>query len=113
MTLSRPQISALRYVRGRRLFATDVNEGNGNRKRSILWLLDRGMLDWDPICNGHIVLTAAGIQALAVVREIELAEKAKLGVMDKNKLQAIHATGHAARRKLHSIVKGSSDVPSR
>ena len=83
-------------------------------RRSILWLLDHGLLGWDPIYHGRVVLTPAGEQALVVVREIELAAKAQLGVIDKNKLQEIHAAASAAKRRLHSIVKGSRcDVPSR
>lgn len=105
MTLSRPQIDALRYARGRHLYASDINEGNGNTKRSLMWLLDHGLLGWDPLYQGRVVLTPAGDQALATVREIERAEKAKLGVMDLNKLHEIRTAGRKAQRKLRSIVK--------
>jgi hypothetical protein len=112
VTLSRPQINALRYVRGRALYATDVNEGDGNVKRSILWLLDHGLLGWDPIYHGRVVLTEAGTQALAAVREIERVEKAKLGVMDLSKKREIQAAGREAQRKLRAVVKEAKPCPS-
>lgn len=65
MTLSRPQIDALRYAKGRQLFAKDINEGNGNMRRTLLSLLKLGMLGWDPIYNGRVVVTAAGIEQIA------------------------------------------------
>ncbi len=64
MTLSRPQINALRYARGRQLYAADINEGNGNMRRTLLSLLKLGMLAWDPICTGRVVVTAAGEREL-------------------------------------------------
>ena len=38
--LSRPQLDALRYAKNRQLYAADINEGNGNRRRTLLWLTD-------------------------------------------------------------------------
>ena len=64
MTLSRPQIGALRYVNARQLFAADVNAGDGNRRRTILWLIDRDLLGWDPIYRGRLVVTDAGAAQL-------------------------------------------------
>jgi hypothetical protein len=64
MKLSRPQVAALRYVRGRMLFASDVDAGNGNMRRSIMTLFKLGMLAWDPIYTTRIVLTKTGKEAL-------------------------------------------------
>lgn len=69
MTLSQPQIDALRYVNGRQLYADDINNGNGNMRRTLLSLLKIGMLDWDPIYRGRVVLTDAGKQKLTDWRE--------------------------------------------
>lgn len=69
MKLSRPQLDALRYANGRQLYAKDINDGNGNRRRSLLSLLKIGMLGWDPIYRGRVVLTAIGEQKLAEIRE--------------------------------------------
>lgn len=62
--LNRPQLDVLRYANGRQLYAADVNAGNGNRRRTILWLIDRGLLSWDPIYHGRLVVTAAGTEQL-------------------------------------------------
>ena len=69
MKLSRPQLDALRYAKGRQLFAADINEGNGNRRRTLLSLLKLDMLAWDPIYRGGVVVTALGKQKLAEARE--------------------------------------------
>lgn len=61
MTLSRPQLHALRQVRSRRLFAADVNRGNARRTYATLFKL--GLIDWDPICR-DVRLTASGEQTL-------------------------------------------------
>jgi len=37
--LSRPQLNALRYVKSRSVFAADINGGNGNLRRTLLWLI--------------------------------------------------------------------------
>ena len=63
--LSRPQHDALRYANGRQLYAADVNGGDGNRRRTLLSLLKCGLLDWDPIYHGRVVLTERGKQQLA------------------------------------------------
>jgi hypothetical protein len=34
--LNRPQLVALRHVKNQRLFAFDIIEGNGNRRRTLL-----------------------------------------------------------------------------
>jgi hypothetical protein len=67
--LSRPQIDALRYASGRQLYADDINNGNGNMRRTLLSLLKIGMLAWDPIYQGRVVLTTAGKQKLADWRQ--------------------------------------------
>jgi hypothetical protein len=63
--LSRPQLDAIRYAKGRQLFAADVNEGNGNTRRTLLSLFKLGMLSWDPLLRGRVVVTAAGLEQLA------------------------------------------------
>lgn len=63
-TLSPPQFNALRYAKSRQLYAKDINEGNGNMRRTLLWLLKHEMLAWDPIYNGRVVLTRLGEQLL-------------------------------------------------
>ena len=70
--LSQPQFDALRYAKGRQLYAKDINEGNGNLRRSLLWLLKHGLLAWDPIYQGRIVLTELGTQKLAEEREARI-----------------------------------------
>jgi len=67
--LSRPQLDALRYANGRQLYAKDINDGNGNRRRTLLWLIKHGLLGWDPNYQGRVVLTALGKQKLADARE--------------------------------------------
>ena len=62
MTLSRPQIRALRQTRARPLFAPDINRGNQRRTYASLFKL--GLIDWDPIYRGRVVLTATGVQKL-------------------------------------------------
>ena len=79
MKLSRAQLDALRYAKGRMLYAADINSGNGNRRRTLLSLLKIGMLAWDPIYHARIVLTPAGEQQLQQARDRLRAEKAKLG----------------------------------
>ena len=81
MKLSRAQLDALRYAKGRLLYAADINGGNGNRRRTLLSLFKIGMLAWDPspIYHGRVVLTAAGEQQLQQARDHLRAEKAKLG----------------------------------
>ena len=64
MTLSRPQLKALRYVKGRMLYAESINNGDGNLRRSIMALFKNGLVDWDPIYTGRAVLTEAGESAL-------------------------------------------------
>lgn len=71
--LSRPQLDALRYASGRQLYAADINSGNGNRRRSLLALLKLGLLDWDPIYHGRVVLTDRGKQQLSDARAKKLA----------------------------------------
>lgn len=69
MKLSRPQIDALRYAKGRQLYADNINKGNGNMRRTLLSLLKHELLGWDPIYHGRVVLTALGEQKLAEARE--------------------------------------------
>jgi hypothetical protein len=71
--LSQPQIEALRYANGRQLYAADINGGNGNRRRTLLWLLKHGLLSWDPIYTGRVVLTELGRRKLAEAHEKKLA----------------------------------------
>ena len=77
--LSRPQIDALRYAKGRMIYAADINGGNGNRRRTLLSLFKIGMLAWDPIYHARVVLTAAGEQQLQQARLLARVAKAKLG----------------------------------
>ena len=81
--LSGPQLDALRYAKGRMIYAADINGGNGNRRRTLLSLLKIGMLAWDPICHARVVLTAAGEQQLQQARDCLRAEKAKLGRIER------------------------------
>jgi hypothetical protein len=67
--LSRPQIDALRYARSRQLYAADINDGDGNMRRTLLWLIKHGLLGWDPIYSGRVVLTKLGEQKLTESRE--------------------------------------------
>lgn len=62
MTLSRPQLYRLRYARQRQLFAADINRGNERRTYATLFKL--GLLGWDPIRHGCVVLTDLGKQKL-------------------------------------------------
>lgn len=73
MTLSLPQIEALRYASRRQLFAADVDGGDGNRRRTFRSLFRLGMIDWDPICHGRVVLTTAGRSHLRRAHEKKLA----------------------------------------
>lgn len=66
--LSPPQFDALRYAKGRQLYAKDINEGNGNMRRTLLWLLKHELLTWDPIYQGRVVLTKLGEQKLDEAR---------------------------------------------
>ena len=79
MKLSRAQLDALRYAKGRVLYAADINDGNGNRRRTLLSLFKIGMLAWDPIYHARVVLTTAGEQQLQHASEQVRAAKAKLG----------------------------------
>ncbi|MCJ7437635.1 MAG: hypothetical protein MUP97_07745 [Acidimicrobiia bacterium] len=83
MTLSRPQLDALRYAKGHMIFAADINGGDGNRRRTLLSLLKIGMLDWDPICHGRLVLTAAGEEQLTKDRDRKHDARAKLGAISR------------------------------
>ena len=71
--LSRPQLDALRYARGRQLYAESINVGNGNLRRTLLWLLKHELLDWDPIYHGRIILTERGTQQLVDAHTKKLA----------------------------------------
>ena len=62
--LSRAQVEGLRYARRGHLYARDINEGDGNVRRTLLWLIDRGFLTWDTIYHGRVVITELGEQAL-------------------------------------------------
>lgn len=66
--LSRPQFDALRYAKGRQLYAANINDGNGNMRRTLLWLLKHELLAWDPIFHGRVVLTKLGEQKLDEAR---------------------------------------------
>lgn len=79
MTLSRSQIDALRYAKGRQLFAADINEGNGNMRRTLLSLFKLGMLVWHPLYHGRVVVTAAGIEQLAKDRWKKLSDTKRRG----------------------------------
>lgn len=96
--LSRPQLDALRYAKGRQLYAADINGGNGNMRRTLLWLLKHGLLDWDPIYRGRIVLTELGKQKLAEAHEKKLA--AVRGTIDDPRSAVRRAREIAARSKL-------------
>jgi hypothetical protein len=67
MRLSGPQLNRLRYARKRQLFTADINRGNERRTYAALFKL--GMLDWDPLLRGQVVLTAAGEQQLQELQE--------------------------------------------
>ena len=69
VTLSRPQLNALRQVRSRLLYAADVNRGNVCRTYASLFKL--GLIDWDPIYRGHVQLTKVGEQALDTANQKE------------------------------------------
>jgi hypothetical protein len=68
-TLSRAQITALKYANGRQLYEADINSGNGNLRRTLLRLIKHSLLGWDPIYHGRIVLTDLGKHKLAEARE--------------------------------------------
>jgi hypothetical protein len=97
MMLSRPQIDALRYAKGRMLFAADINSGNGNLRRTLLSLIKIGMLDWDPIYRGRLVLTPAGEQQLQNDRDRKRDARAKLGVIGRPVSDPPHAILPAPR----------------
>ena len=105
MTLSPQQVKALRYASSRQLFADAINEGDGNLRRSLLSLFKLGLLAWDPIYQGRAAVTPAGTQALAAACDIHLAAKAKIGVVDKNKLKAIAARTRTAKETLSRVLK--------
>ena len=69
--LSGPQLNRLRYAHNRQLFTADMNRGNERRTYATLFKL--GMLDWDPLFKGRVVVTALGTQRLKESRELELA----------------------------------------
>ncbi len=96
--LSQPQFDALRYVKGRDLYAESINSGNGNMRRTILSLIKRGLLGWDPIYHGRVVLTELGKQKLAEAREAKLA--AVRGTIDDPLSASRIARELAARGKL-------------
>jgi hypothetical protein len=96
--LSRPQIDALRYANGRQLYAADINGGNGSRRRTLLWLLKHGLLGWDPIYHGRVVLTPAGEQQLQQWREKERARVR--GTIDDPRSALRIARELAAKEKL-------------
>ena len=104
MTLSRQQINALRYASGRSLYAKDINEGDGNLRRTLLSLFKIGLLDWDPL-YGRAVLTPIGKDALKIAREIQLAPKSKIGVLDTNKRKEIDKRTIAAKQTLIQLLK--------
>ena len=108
MRLSRPQIDGLRYAKGRQLYAKDVNEGNGNMRRTLRSLIDLGLLAWGPAWHGCLVLTEAGKQALDAVREIDLAAKAQLGLGDKRGRAENQERQRAAKQKLRRLVNEAS-----
>ncbi len=54
---------------GRQLYAADINGGNGNMRRTLLSLFHLGLLDWDALYKGRVVLTAVGTQTLQTERE--------------------------------------------
>jgi hypothetical protein len=68
-----------------------------------------GLLDWHPTYQGRVVLTPTGEQALAAAKEIELADKAVLGVMNLAKLKEIQAAKSAAKRKLESLLEKAKE----
>ncbi|HSX21538.1 MAG TPA: hypothetical protein VLE97_02035 [Gaiellaceae bacterium] len=98
--LSRPQFDALRYAKGRDLYAESVNSGDGNMRRSILSLIKHGLLGWDPTAfyRGRLVLTELGKQKLAEALE-ERRAKLRGTVDDPRKATAI-AKELSARGKL-------------
>lgn len=59
MKLTAPQIAALRYANSRQLWASTINDGNGNMRRSIQSLFKIGLIDWHPTFQ-NVVLTKAG-----------------------------------------------------
>jgi hypothetical protein len=69
VTLSRPQRNRLRYARNRQLFTADINRGNEQRTYASLFKL--GLLGWDPILKGRVVLTALGEEQLKEARDQE------------------------------------------
>jgi hypothetical protein len=73
--LSGPQLHALRYAKGRQLYAADVNAGNGNLRRTLLSLLKIGLLSWDPIYKGRLVITDLGEQKLQEAHQRDLAAR--------------------------------------
>jgi hypothetical protein len=105
VTLSTQQLKALRYTAGRHLYAEILNEGNGNLRRSILSLFKIALLGWDPLYNGRVIVTEAGRRALAVAQDIERANKAKIGVMDKTKRREFADQEQTAKKELRRIVK--------
>jgi hypothetical protein len=96
VTLSRPQLDALRYANGRQLYAATINNGNGNMRRTLLSLLKIGMLAWDPIYHGRVVVTVAGTQQLQMARDRKLDARTKLGAIGR-KLKTIDRLAPAPR----------------
>jgi hypothetical protein len=76
VTLSQPQIAALRYAKGRMLYARDLNNGNGNMRRTLLSLLKLKMLDWHSMM-GYLVVTPAGLEQIDRARAKKLAKVRK------------------------------------
>jgi hypothetical protein len=60
--LSRPQLNRLHYAKSHQLFTADINGGNERRTYASLFKL--GLLDWDPVLKGRVMLTELGKQKL-------------------------------------------------
>jgi hypothetical protein len=74
--LSGPQLNRLRYARKRQLFTPDINRGNERRTYATLFKL--GMLDWDPLFHGRVVVTALGERQLKESQELERRQEQEL-----------------------------------
>ncbi len=95
--LSRPQIEGLCYTRGRQLYAQDINEGDGNVRRTLLWLIKHGLLGWDPIYHGRVVVTAAGQEQLQRDQDRKRDARAKLGAGSRPTPDPLRAVSPAPR----------------
>jgi hypothetical protein len=76
VTLSRPQLDRLRSAAAHPIFTVDINRGNERRTYASLFKL--GLLDWDPILQGRVKVTALGEQKLAEARAQKLAARAAI-----------------------------------